>query len=305
MLWLLAALLFFIPSARAVARLAHVYPESEGFFEWVEKACGPWHGFVCLFFYWVNILLYLPSLLLTGMSMVLAMSGANWASRAEEKALLVGATTVLLIVLTVVKLLPARMSKWAETFGGLSSYLIWVLLVVGASAAYVQRGSVTVFALAPRLDFGMLNYWSQLVFAFGGIELASVMTAQVENPARTVPRATWLSGGATAGFYIAGTAGLLVLMQPERVSILSGLGEGASLAASEIGLSRIVGALSLVVLVGVLGQASAWLVGGAQLLVALVVRTRYGYGVRFEKALLIVSGGCILFLFLTQAGDAL
>ena len=303
-LWLLAALLFFIPSATAVSRLSETYPESEGFFEWVEWSCGPWHGFVCLFFYWVNILLYLPSLLMTGMSIVLAMAGGQWAARAEAKTLLVGATLVLLIVLTLVKMLPPVLSKWAENLGSISSYLIWLLLVVGAAIAFVREGSQTVLALAPSFDFAMLNYWSQLVFAFGGIELASVMTSQVDNPARTVPRATWLSGGATAGFYIAGTAAMLVLMRPESISILSGLGRGASLAAAQVGLAWVVGTLAMIVLAGVMGQASAWLVAGGRLLTALVIRTRYPRGLTLNRALLIQSAGCIVFLILSQAGDA-
>ena len=304
-LWMLAALLFFIPSARAVSRLTHVYPQSEGFYEWVESACGPWHGFVCLFFYWINMLLYLPSLLLTGLSIVLLMSGGQWTSRAENKPLLVGATVVLLILLMFVKMLPAGFAKWAENLGSISSYLIWTLLVAGALMAYLRHGTMTVFQLTPSLDIAMLNYWSQLVFAFGGIELASVMTSQVTDPARTVTKATWFSGGATALFYITGTAALLVLMTPQQVSILSGLGQGAALAASELGLSWVVGTLALLVLVGILGQASAWLLAGGRLLTALVIRTRYQRGLSLNQSLLIQTAGCIVFLLLLQAGDAI
>ena len=57
-------------------------------------------------------------------------------------------------------------------------------------------------------------------------------------------------------------------------------------------------------LAGVMGQASAWLVAGGRLLTALVIRTRYPRGLTLNRALLIQSAGCIVFLILSQAGDA-
>src|SRR5436189_5992347 len=62
-LWLLAMLVFFLPSAVAVRELADIDPGAGGVYRWVRRAFGPLHGFVAGWGYWVNNLFYFPSLL--------------------------------------------------------------------------------------------------------------------------------------------------------------------------------------------------------------------------------------------------
>src|SRR5439155_129333 len=62
-LWLLAMVVFFVPSAVAVRELAAIDPRAGGIYRWVRRAFGPLHGFVAGWGYWVNNLFYFPSLL--------------------------------------------------------------------------------------------------------------------------------------------------------------------------------------------------------------------------------------------------
>src|SRR6266849_504228 len=63
-LWLLAAVLFFIPQGLAVIQLSSSYPAEGGIYAWTKKELGEWHGFVCGWCYWINNMLYYPTLLL-------------------------------------------------------------------------------------------------------------------------------------------------------------------------------------------------------------------------------------------------
>src|SRR3989442_1924706 len=45
-LWLLAMVVFFLPSAIAVRELADIDPGAGGIYRWVRRAFGPLHGFV-------------------------------------------------------------------------------------------------------------------------------------------------------------------------------------------------------------------------------------------------------------------
>ncbi len=62
-LWLVALVVFFLPSAVAVRELADIDPGAGGIYRWVRRAYGPLHGFVAGWGYWVNNLFYFPSLL--------------------------------------------------------------------------------------------------------------------------------------------------------------------------------------------------------------------------------------------------
>src|SRR5207245_10245583 len=63
LLWVVAMLVFFLPSAVAVRELADIDPGAGGVYRWVRRAFGPLHGFVAGWGYWVNNLFYFPSLL--------------------------------------------------------------------------------------------------------------------------------------------------------------------------------------------------------------------------------------------------
>src|SRR2546428_8494939 len=60
-LWLLAMVVFFVPSAIAVRELSDIDPGAGGIYRWVRRAFGPLHGFVAGWGYWVNNLFYFPS----------------------------------------------------------------------------------------------------------------------------------------------------------------------------------------------------------------------------------------------------
>src|SRR3989442_9310789 len=63
LLWVVAMLVFFLPSAVAVRELADIDPGAGGIYRWVQRAFGLRHGFVAGGGYWGNNLFYFPSLL--------------------------------------------------------------------------------------------------------------------------------------------------------------------------------------------------------------------------------------------------
>jgi amino acid transporter len=63
-LWVLAALLFFIPQGISVFYLATLYPEEGGIYRWTRRAFGDFHGFFCGWCYWVSNLVFFPALLM-------------------------------------------------------------------------------------------------------------------------------------------------------------------------------------------------------------------------------------------------
>src|SRR5438046_2546810 len=65
LLWVLAALFFFVPQGLAVIELSSRFPASGGIYDWTKRALGEGHGFVCGWCYWINNVLYYPSLLIS------------------------------------------------------------------------------------------------------------------------------------------------------------------------------------------------------------------------------------------------
>jgi len=47
-----------------------------------------------------------------------------------------------------------------------------------------------------------VNFWSQIAFAFSGLELVSAMSQEVAHPQKTAAAAVYASGILIAGMYI-------------------------------------------------------------------------------------------------------
>jgi amino acid permease len=63
--------------------------------------------------------------------------------------------------------------------------------------------------MMPTWNWDTVNFWSQIAFAFTGLELVSAMSEEVRDPRRTLPRAVFGAGALIALMYIAGTFAIL------------------------------------------------------------------------------------------------
>ena len=58
--------------------------------------------------------------------------------------------------------------------------------------------------MLPAWNWDTVNFWSQIAFAFTGLELVSAMSEEVRDPRRTLPRAVFGAGALIALMYIVG-----------------------------------------------------------------------------------------------------
>jgi amino acid transporter len=102
-----------------------------------------------------------------------------------------------------------------------------LLLLAGvALLVYFKHGSMTQFTwanMAPTWNWDTVNFWSQIAFAFTGLELVSSMSEEVRDPRRTLPRAVFGAGALIAFMYIAGTFAILTLVPAADLDPKSGV----------------------------------------------------------------------------------
>jgi len=263
-LWLAAAVFFFVPSALAVSRLSARFPVEGGLYAWTRNSFGDWHGFLCGWCYWLSNLFFFPNLLLAGISMAVYGLGASHAGLADNRTFMVTASLAVLWIGTLTNLIGLRVGKWTQNAGGLATYAAGLVVVALGFAVWALHGPATPLHLHPRWDWGRLNFWSQIAFAFGGLELGAVMGGEIRDPERNVPRAAWISGLAIAAFYIAGTLAVLAVLTPGQVNIVSGLTQAAAAAGIRLGLPLVAPLLAVLIAFGITGQLGAWIAGSAR-----------------------------------------
>jgi glutamate:GABA antiporter len=225
-LWALAAVLFFIPTALIVVELSTRFPQEGGLYVWSKEAFGEFHGFVAGWSYWVYSVFYFPGLLMASASMAAYSGGASQAYLAQNRTFLMVVSLLLLIVAVWLNIIGLNIGKWLQNVGGVCTYVPLLILLGVAVVIWWLHGSATHFTwhnILPQWNLATVNFWSQIAFAFTGLELASAMSEEVKNPRRTFPRAVLGSSLLIAGIYIAGTIAVLVLLSDVTVDPKSGV----------------------------------------------------------------------------------
>lgn len=266
-LWIIAALLFFVPSALVINELSTRFPDEGGLYVWSKEAFGDFHGFVAGWTYWIYTVFYFPGLLLASASMAAYIGGAGHANLATNREFLVIGSFLLLFVAVWLNIIGLNIGKWLQNAGGVGSY-VPLLILVGISAwIWHAHGSATHFTfknMLPVWNQATVNFWPQMVFAFAGFELVSAMSEEVRNPQRTLPRAVWGAGAAVAFIYIVGTISVLVLIPSQQVNPLSGVFQGLTAGSVTLKIAFVGVVAALLVTVGNAGGVGSTVAGIAR-----------------------------------------
>lgn len=310
-LWLIAAIFFFLPSALTVAGLSRRFPEEGGLYIWTKHAFGDQHAFLCGWFYFISNVLYLPSLLLAGISMSAYAFGGLGPRLAEDRSFALPVTLAVLWAAFAANFFGLKVAKWISAFGGSSTFVIGALLVALAIGVAWRSGIATDFHLLPEANFDTVNFWSQIAFAFVGLELAPIVSGEIRNPRRDIPRAAAISGIISAAFYIGITAALLVLVRPEDLSPITGLAQAGAGGAQKLGAPLIAVILAVLIAVALAGQLDTWIAGNTRLPYAIGldrhlppafghVHPRWGTP---YVSLFVQAAAATLFLLMAQLGE--
>ena len=266
-LWALAAVFFFFPTTLVITELSTRYPAEGGLYVWTREAFGDFHGFVAGWAYWVYSFFYFPGLLVASTAMSAYVGGAARGHLANNREFLIAGSLLLLAVAVGMNLVGLNIGKWLQNAGGVGTYVPLLILLGIAAAVFVRHGSQTHInwhSTLPVLNFDTVNFWSQIAFAFTGMELVCAMSDEVRDPKRTFPRAILASGTLIAAIYILGTLATMVLVQPENVDPKSGVFQAITHGSNLVGLGFLGILAALLVTVGNAGGVGTTVAGIAR-----------------------------------------
>ena len=266
-LWVIAAIVFFIPYGLVINELSSRFPVEGGLYVWAKEAFGDFHGFVAGWNYWIYTFFYFPGLLLASASMSAYIAGSGGSELAQNRTFLLVVSFALLLVAVALNIIGLNIGKWLQNAGGVSTYAPLLMLVVIAGLIYWRHGSVTHFDWAtvrPTWDWDTVNFWSQIAFAFTGLELVSAMSEEIRDPQRTLPRALVGSSFLIAGMYIAGTIAVLVLLPAQNVSPTSGVFHAVTLGSTILSVAFLGIVAAVLVSIGNAGGVGSTVAGIAR-----------------------------------------
>src|SRR5258708_8302458 len=157
----------------------------------------------------------LPVLLVGREAMSAYIIGEGGGTLAQSRTFLLVVSLGYLFVAVILNLIGLNVGKWVQNAGGVSTYVPLLILAGIAGILWLRHGSVTLISWAnilPVWNWDTVNFWSQIAFAFTGLELVSAMSAEIRDPRRTLPRAVFAAGGRIAVVSIVGSGSLLAVV---------------------------------------------------------------------------------------------
>ena len=204
-LWLISLVLFFWPQGIAVIELAHRFPGEGGVYLWAKEVFGDFHGFLSGWCYWTNNMMYVPTVMLYFVGVSVYALGAGHESLADNKTFALTASLLLLIILVVMNIVGLGVGKWINNVGAIGTGIAAVVLIGLGVVVWLRFGTTVTssdFAIPANPRF-VLNSFGVICFGLVGLELASVMGDEIENPQKTLPGAVAWGGILSGLLYMA------------------------------------------------------------------------------------------------------
>jgi amino acid transporter len=265
-LWIISLLLFFWPQGIAVIELAHRYPGEGGVYLWAKEVFGDFHGFLSGWCYWTNNMLYVPTVMLYFVGVSVYVLGPGHQGLADNKFFAATASLTLLALLTFLNILGLGVGKWINNLGAIGTFVAAGVLI-GLGIVIWSRFGTTLTAADFKIPANpkfVLNSFGVICFGLVGLELASVMGDEIQDPRRTLPGAVALGGVLSGTLYVAVTLTLLIAVG-KNVNVLQGIVQAVTHMAAQVGLSWITIPFALMLSFAIAGIGSAWMGGSARI----------------------------------------
>ncbi len=296
-LWIIALSCFFWPQGAAVTELSQKWPGEGGIYLWAKRSFGEKHGFLAGWCYWLSNVFYLPTVLLSCIGVGLYVGGPS-IQRLEHSHTFTATVAIGIIVfLLLLNIRGLSLGKWINNLGGLGTIGGAALIVLLAFLTLRHHGSA--FHLRqlnqPFTDWRLIGAFGTICYSLIGLDLASIMGDEIQEPRRNLPFAIFWGGLAAGAIYVGTTLAMLIAMPQQDIGILSGILQGINIMASRTGMMAVVAPLAFLECIAILGTASAWFSGTARLpfvagidryLPAIIGRTHPKYGTPYVSLIL-------------------
>ncbi|MGI8482036.1 MAG: APC family permease [Chthoniobacterales bacterium] len=250
--WLLAIMLFYLPSAIVVIYLNRLMPLEGGLYQWAKLGFNEAAGFMVAWNLWLYVMTNTSEIglqLATNLSYALGPS-ASWL--ASNKWVITLFSVFVMALLVIVSTIGLSVGKWVHNIGGLIMLAIFGALLL-LPLLNVMRGTIRSYhplaTAVPVVSLFSLNILGKLGFgALGGFEYVAILAGETRSPARTVGRSVIVAAPLIAIMFILGTSSVLAFVRPDQIDLIAPIPQVLSLGFNAFGLAAVIVPIALILL---------------------------------------------------------
>ncbi len=267
-LYLICIFTFLIPSGLMVSELNARMPEEGGFYLWIRKAFGNFHGYIAAWSYWVSNIVWLATVVMLITIPALYLFGDKYLHLSNNSLYNALLGIVIIWVVAIFNIIGMEKAKWIQNIGGIATWICITLLFIFGSYYGIQYGSQSTISFEkfiPDLtNFELLPFYALIPFCFGGLELAPIMAGEIKNPRINIPKAIFYASIIVGLIYIVGTFMLLIIIPDGEIGIIDGVAQAFYKVNSRLNIFGLDFIGALLVTLSALGFFASWITGNAR-----------------------------------------
>lgn len=262
--FVIAALLFLLPSALVAAELSSLGREEGGIYVWVKHAFGPRMGLYAIWFQWVSNVIWYPTIL----SFIIATLAYLIAPHlAHNRYFLVTMIIVTFSALSWLNCHGIKTSALFATVCAISGVLLPMALIVVLGLVWWFSGKPLqihfsgAHALIP--SFANHSAWVALtgiVLSFCGIEIATVHARNVYRPQRSYPLAMLITTVVLLLTLLLGSLAIAIVLPAAKISLVSGIMQAYDAFFTSYHLHWLLPLIAVMLIMGGLGGVNNWII---------------------------------------------
>ena len=269
-LWLVAILLFYIPSAVVVIYLNKVMPLEGGLYQWAKLGFNETLGFLVAWNLWLFAILNTSEigLQVTQYVRYVMGPGAEWLT--DSKWFNGVVSLVIISTLVLLATVGLGVGKWVHKAGGILMLVTFAAVLI---LPFLNRahGSLAEYhplqTEMPVLSLMTLNLLGKMGFgALGGFEYVAIHAGECRNPVRAISRSVIVAAPVIAVMFILGTSSMLALIGQERVDLIAPIPQVLTEGLRPLGVVAAVAPLTIMALLVIrVAQSSVMFAGNTRL----------------------------------------
>jgi amino acid transporter len=260
-LWLLAVVLFYVPSAFVVIYLNKEMPLEGGVYQWAKLGLGELAGFLVAWNLWLFAILNTSEIGLQLTQYIVYVLGPQTEELADSPWFIGGVNLIVMAGLMVITVIGLGVGKWVHKAGGALMILTFATIVLLPLVNWLNGTlpSYQPVTLAmPAWNLMTLNLLGKMGFgAFGGFEYVAIHAGEARDPVRSIGRSVVIAAPIIAVMFILGTGAVLSLVPQEQIDLIAPVPQVLNVGFGPLGGAAAVGVLAIFALMSIrLAQAS-------------------------------------------------
>jgi amino acid transporter len=246
--WLIAVVLFYVPSAIVVIHLNTRMPLEGGLYQWAKIGFGERIGFLVAWNLWLFAILNTSEVGIQATQYLeYVVPSSGWLT--GDRTFIGGASAAIFAVLMWLGIRGLSVGKWVHKSGG------------------TLREFHPLATAAPVMSIMSLNLLGKMGFgAFGGFEYVAIHAGECHDPVRTIGRSVLVAAPVIALMFILGTSSVLGLIPIDRIDLIAPIPQVLAVGFAPLGLAAAIAPVVIAVLLVVrVAQASVLFTGSTRM----------------------------------------